>query len=130
MSIQKAMMSVKLQEVEAAADEASQVYGPSVNMEEGLVGLMDEGKETEVLRKIVTAISYELKRLGEIPLGGDVSLLRIETFMNEHRFEEILRFDIQTPEGRLKHFQGPLFSFRECRTAEDFVLRGLGYAEE
>jgi len=87
-----------------------------------------DGEESE-LRTAVTWIHKQVNKEGSIDLGGDVSLLRIDVIRDAMKFEEELRFVIETPEGRTKHFTGPLWSFRECRSAEDFVLRGLGYAE-
>jgi len=149
MYTQKAMISASLQEAEAAAHEAmrdadadaykyaDQARKAQLSLldkmappDTSLKKVMDKDKECEVLKIMVESIHKKLQKSGEIALGGNVSLLAIEFLHEPRRFEEVLKFNLQDPEGNVKHFKGPLWSFRECRTPEDFVLRGLGYAKD
>jgi hypothetical protein len=67
---------------------------------------------------------------GLLKIAEDFYMVEMFTHYSPDRMETSVKFICCLPDGTKRYFQGPLNSFVNCKTAEDFVMRALKYGGE
>lgn len=101
-------------------------------------GLLDSSRGTYLHRtdpdeETQEAIRILMKRIsgrGEIKIVDEFYMVSMSILHDTVSFSDRIKFLCILPDGTKRYFQGPIDSFRGCKTAEDFVMRALEYGGE
>ena len=121
----------------SAMSSGADAYRAQMNMEKAKMDAQLQAKryerqqdDNQLVKGIVNTVSMQLSRVGEIEIGGDVTVTMIVVEQHRDSFDETLRFYLVQPDGRRKVFQGPVHSFRGCNNLKEIVLRALTHGKD